>query len=218
VTLPPPPDAEPTGGPPADDDLAVVAAELDRAEPGRVAAAIVALGTAIQAVCATLAATAVSAALLGWRAWSGATGATIAAALVGLAGVATSTFIAVRARALATAVAHPAEVLAQARDLVGRAKGSPELGQLARRLAGRRAARSATQLGRARRLVSSGRLVSAVIGLAEPDPQRHGLLLPFTPVRLRTLWIAITIALWTWLASFAVGGLAALTLIVRALS
>jgi hypothetical protein len=214
----PDPGADPTGASTPDDDLAVVATELARVEPGRVAIAIRALGLGVQGACATLAATTLAAVAVGVRAWPGSVPVQGAGVALVLASAGTSLFIARRVRRLADAVSHPADVVAQARDLVGRAKGSPELGRLALRLRGRGAAKRATGVGRVRRLVSSGRLVSAVIGLADPDPDRHGLLLPFTPVRLRSLWLAITAALWIWVASVAVGALGALALVSRALS
>lgn len=218
----PDPDPDPRDDPltasTPDEDLAVVAAELARAEPGRLAVGVRAIGIGVQVACATLAATTLAAVAVAVRAWPGSLAVQAAGVALVLASAATSLFIARRARRLADAVSHPGEVVAQARDLIGRATGSPELGRLARRLRGRGAKKPTTGVGRARRLVSSGRLISAVIGLADPDPDRHGLLLPFTPVRLRSLWLAITAALWIWVASVAVGALGALALVAQVLS
>lgn len=231
---PPPDRRDPTRGPdgldpvvgpgaaavptPPDDDLAVVAAELDRAEPTRLATGVRAVGTAAVATCVLAAATSLGSALLVRWAWPDDRGAlVIAAALVGI-GAGVPIFIAVRVRRLADALGHPGEVLDQARDLVARAKGSPELGRLAMGLRGRGSARRARRrtgrVGRIRRTVASGRTISAVIGLADPDPVRHRHLVAFTPVRLRSLWLAVTVALWTWLAALAIGAVALGSLLV----
>ena len=62
-----------------------------------------------------------------------------------------------------------------------------------------------------------GRLVSRVIGLASPDPERHRYLTPFTPDRLKNLWLAVLVGLWAWLVSAAIASLALLSLAIGAL-
>jgi hypothetical protein len=107
-------------------------------------------------------------------------------------------------------------VLSQTQDLVLRAKGSPELHKLAGTIRSRKGAKAAG-LGRIRRAVGTGKLISSVIGLASPDPERHRYLVPFTPDRLRNLWLAILFGLWAWLVSAVIASLAFLSLAIQAL-
>lgn len=205
--------------PPPDDDLAIVAAELERAEPRRLAAAVGVAGTVVVVLCAAAGLTALGAAVLAIWGWSAHPLAVLVAVALVVVGAGLPAYIAVRAHRLADALGHPGEVLDQARDLVGRAKGSPELGRLAmglRRRGGGR--RRAGRRGRIRRSLDTGRTVSAVIGLAGPDPERHRHLVAFTPARLKALWLAITVALWTWAIALVIAALGALAVLARALS
>lgn len=199
-------------GTPAD-DAAAVAAELERAGPGRIAAILRGVGTAIRGACALAAATGVAAVLLGAWAWGPTSGAFAIAVLAGLGAAAAGAYVGRRTGQLADAVTHPAEVVAQAKDLVGRATGSPELAQLARR-ARQRQPLPVGRFARVRRVASSTRLISSVIGLADPDPERHRLLLPFSPVRLRTMWLVALGGAVLWLLSGVVIAAALLTLAV----
>ncbi|MCB0959760.1 MAG: hypothetical protein KDB04_09575, partial [Acidimicrobiales bacterium] len=79
-------------------------------------------------------------------------------------------------------------------------------------------ARRFGRLGRVRRVVASGRLLSAVIGLAGPDPDRHPHLVAFTPTRLRSLWLAVTLTWWTWVAAGATSAVALIVVVVGAVS
>jgi len=206
------------------DDLAVVRAELSRAEPSRLTVAGRAVRLLVDGVAVAAGATALLAGALVTWAWG--TGPAPLAVAVGFAvlGVGAPAFVAVRSHRLVAALAHPEEVLAQARDLVVQAKGSPELGRLAARLRGRGAGRAAAsarrfgRLGRVRRVVASGRLLSAVIGLAGPDPDRHPHLVAFTPTRLRSLWLAVTLTWWTWVAAGATSAVALIVVVVGAVS
>jgi hypothetical protein len=153
---------------------------------------------------------------LGLLAWSDTVGGIVVVVAATAPAIGLAVYVGLRAARLADAATHPGEVLVQARDLLGRAKGSPELRQLAGTLRRRgRAPRS--RAGRIRGFVSKGRLVSAVIGLAEPDPKEHRLLVPFTPDRLRNLWLAILAGLWWWLAAAVVAFFGGLALVARAL-
>lgn len=95
-----------------------------------------------------------------------------------------------RLKRLAGALDHPDEIAAQVRDLAVGLRDSTELRELAERV------RRPDQVGggRLRRIVSTGRLASTVIGQTGPDPGRHGRLVPFTPDRLAALWFSITVA------------------------
>jgi hypothetical protein len=132
--------------------------------------------------------------------------------------------------ALAEAAGHPREVADQARDLLGRVRTSPELRALADRVAGDRAGRTLREGGRdrasrratgatarLRSAASTARLASTVVGQAHPDPERHRLLIPFAPERLRATWLATAWSLWAALAAGAVALVSAAALLLRAL-
>ena len=208
MSLPPPPDAPSPGRETPDDDLAAVTRELERAGPGRVAAVIRAVRGTILLLCVAAAATGGAVLLFGAVAWRSEPAGLLFAALVGVPAVALPLYVAWRSTVLAEAIANPAEVVAQAKDLAVRAKGSPELHRLATRIrardavaAGRAVRGQARSVGRLRRVIRSGRGITALIGLAQPDPVQHRLLIPFTPVRMRSLWLAITVGVWWWLAA-----------------
>ena len=201
---PPPPD-----GPPDEaialEDLAIVTGALERGGPARFAALVRALRHAIWFVCALAAVTGLSVIAFGAIAARGDPGSMVVLVLIGGPPVVLAFLIGRHTGALARAVARPADTVDQAKDLVLRAKGSPELHRLARTIVARKATRrgggGGTGVGRLRRAVRSGRTISAVIGLAQPDHVRHDLLVPFTPMRLKRLWLEITIGLWWWLVA-----------------
>ena len=115
-------------------------------------------------------------------------------------------YVARRAAQLARAASHPRELAEQAHDLVTRVRDSAELRTLAGRVA-QRSARGRALPGRRgglRGAVGFARLASTVIGQARPDDQRHPLLVPFTPERLRLTWTALGLALWGWLVALVV--------------
>lgn len=174
-----------------------------------------ALRRTLELVCVAAAFTGLTALVLGVWAWRNSLPGAAIAVAASLPTIVVAVYVIVRSRALARAVSRPTETFSQAKDLVARAKGSPELHQVARRVAsgGRR---SQPGVGRIRRAVRSGQAISAVIGLADPDPQRHDLLIPFTPVRLRMLWLAITVGLWCWLVSAVMASIAFLSLAIQA--
>jgi hypothetical protein len=173
----------------------------------------------VELICVAAAATGLVALALGWWAWHESLQGAAVALLGGGVTLAVAAYVLVRIRALAAAIKHPAETLAQAQDLVLRAKGSTELHELAgavRTRQGRKAAK-ASGVGRARRAWNGGRLISKVIGLASPDPQRHRYLVPFTPDRLKNLWLGILVGLWAWLISAVIASLALLSLAIQGL-
>jgi hypothetical protein len=205
--------AAPGGG---DDDTNVVLGLLTRTGAKGVSVTLAVVHRTVELICLVAGATGAAALLLGVWAWRHSLAGAAIALIGGGVTVAVAIYVLVRARALARAVRHPAETLAQAQDLVLRAKGSPALHQLAGRVRPGRAGKAA-RLGRMRRALATGRLVSAVIGLASPDPERHAYLVPFTPDRLKNLWLAILFGLWAWLVSAVLASLALLTLAIQAL-
>jgi hypothetical protein len=205
-----------SGRAPGDDDASVVLSALTRTGAKGLSVGITAIHRTIEVICLAAAATGAVALLLGIWAWRNSLPGSVIAAVGGGITVAVAILVLVRIRALATAVKHPGEVLSQAQDLVVRAKGSPQLHKLAGQLRSRKAAKAAG-LGRMRRALSTGRLVSSVIGLASPDPVRHRYLVPFTPERLKNLWLAILVGLWAWLVSAVIASMALLSLALQTL-
>lgn len=199
-----------------DDDTSTVLAALTRGGAKGFSVTISVVHRTIEVICAAAAATGLVALVLGVWAWHSSLPGAALAFVGGAVTLAVAIYVLVRVRALAVAVKHPTEVLAQAQDLVLRAKGSPELHKLAGKVRARKAAKAAG-LGRARRALSTGRLISSVIGLASPDPERHRYLVPFTPDRLKNLWLAILAGLWAWLISAVIASLAFLSLAIQSL-
>ena len=207
-----PPIEQPVG----DDDASAVLGVLTRGGTKGISVTIGIVHRTIELLCVAAGATGVVALLLGFWAWHNSLSGAVLAVGGGGATLAVAVYVLVRIRALARAVRHPADALAQAQDLVMRAKGSPELHALAAKVRARKGAKAAG-LGRMRRALTTGKLISSVIGLASPDPQQHALLVPFTPDRLRNLWLAIIIGLWAWLISAVIAALAFLSLAIQAL-
>lgn len=212
----------PGGDAGADADLAEVDHALTEDGPGRIVALIGVVRSAVVVLCVGAALTAVVALALGVAAWRHQVPGLVVALALGAIGTILPLYVARRSVQLAAALARPDEVVAQARDLVTRAKGSPELGALAATIRRRRGSsvgrgRGASRGGRLRRAVASGRTVSAVIGLAQPDPVRHSHLVAFTPERLRNLWLATVWSLWAWLATLVLAVVAVLVLLTHRL-
>jgi hypothetical protein len=203
----------PSGG---DDDSSVVLRALaDKGAKG-VGVTLAVVHRTIEVICLVAAATGLVALVLGVWAWHSSLPGAVIAAVGGVVTIAVAAYVLVRIRALALAVRNPGETLSQAQDLVMRAKGSPELHRLAASVRNRKAAKAAG-LGRFRRALSTGRLISSVIGLASPDPKQHAYLVPFTPERLRNLWLAILVGLWAWLIAAVISSLAFLSLAIQSL-
>jgi hypothetical protein len=200
----------------SDADASVVLGVLTRNGAKGLSITISVVHRTIELVCAAAAATGLVALLLGFWAWHRSLPGAVIAVVGGGGTLAVAIYVLTRVRALAAAVKHPAEVLSQTQDLVLRAKGSPELHKLAGTIRSRKGAKAAG-LGRMRRAVGTGKLISSVIGLASPDPERHRYLVPFTPDRLRNLWLAILFGLWAWLVSAVIASLAFLSLAIQAL-
>ncbi len=231
-------DPAPIESPAGDDDTSVVLAALTRNGAKGLSVTVAVIHRSVQAICPAAGTTGAIALVLGVWAWHRSLPGAAIAVLGGGAALGAAAYVWVRTRALATAVGHPAEALTQAQDLVRRATGSAELHQLATAVRSRKAVKAVTKagkaskaskaskavkvtkvakLGRARRALRTGRLISSVIGLASPDPERHRYLIPLTPERLRALWLAIVVGLWAWLVSAAIAAVALLTLAVQSL-
>lgn len=205
-----------------DDDANVVLAALRTTGAKGLSITITVVHRSIEVICLAAAATGFSALALGWWAWHAALPGAVVACATGGTTLVIAVYVLLRVRALAAAIKHPTETMNQAQDLVLRAKGSPELHRLASAVRTRRSGRAARAtkavgVGKARRAMRMGRLVSRVIGLASPDPERHRYLVPFTPDRLKNLWLAVLVGLWAWLVSAAIASLALLSLAIGTL-
>jgi hypothetical protein len=204
--------------PPAsgDDDASTVLAALTRGGAKGFSVTIGIVHRTLELICLAAAATGLFALVLGFWAWHSSLPGAAIAVIGGGATLAVAIYVLIRIRAMAVAIKHPTESLAQAQDLVLRAKGSPELHKLAGRVRARKAAKAAG-LSRMRRAFTTGKLISSVIGLASPDPVEHRNLVPFRPDRLKFLWLAILVGLWAWLISAVIASLAFLSLAIQSL-
>ncbi|MCB0978892.1 MAG: hypothetical protein KDB02_15665 [Acidimicrobiales bacterium] len=99
---------------------------------------------------------------------------------------------------LRESVTHPREIASQLHDLISGLGGSPELRELATRLKERAGMEGtiAVRGGRLRRSLHTARLLSKVVGIAQPDPVRHRLLIPFTPERTGRMLTSFTWSAW----------------------
>lgn len=121
---------------------------------------------------------------------------------------------------LRRSITHPREATRQLGDLLKGVRDSPEVRELADRFRARGTSDGPVEgprRGRVRRTVRTARLISGVVGAAEPDADRHALLLPFTPERTARLFGAITWSGWGVLLGGAVVVVAATTIVVDAL-
>ncbi len=120
---------------------------------------------------------------------------------------------------LSRSVTRPRETAGQLRDLLTGVTDSPEVRELVDRFRGRDAAGpvSEARVGRLRRTVRSARLITGVVGAAEPDPQRHSLLLAFTPERTVRLFSSITWSAWGTLIAALVAFTATIAIVIDAL-
>lgn len=200
--------------PPApDDDAEFLVEALSEAPEGRIRAAIAVVRRGLRGLCWLAGASAVAA--LGLT--ISASRQPVAAGVVVLVAAVTigaAILVARRVRLLAQAVANPKEVVAEARQLAGHLTDSPQL----RDLAGMVRRRSAGSGGRIRRALRTGRTVSAVIGLAGPDPKAQPHLSAIAPDRLRGLWIWAIVGVVGWALCGLVAFGAALALIAQAIT
>lgn len=120
-----------------------------------------------------------------------------------------------RIRDLVQTVTHPAEAAAQARDLVGRVRPGGELRQQVDRL---QAAAADHRRGRLRAAFGVAKATSGVLALAEPDPERHQLLLPLRPEKVAWLSTWAVATFWGAMVAGLVTTAAVITLLGRAIS
>lgn len=187
-------------------DVAELEAELATGDGSRLARYTARAGTAVRVVAMFVTVTGVAALAFGLVAFRESAIAMVVVAVLCLPAILLPRYVARRTKALAHAAGHPREVAAQARDLVGRVHHSAELESLATRLSLLRSGRpplagtpeAAGRRGRFRQGVTMARLASTVIGQAQPDEDRHALLVPFTPERLGRTWAAISWLPWVW--------------------
>lgn len=196
-------------------DPAVVELERELAapEPGPLVRLACGASRGVRLLALAAGLTGLVALVLGVAAWHDPWYEAVVVALVCLPAVAGAAYVARRARQLAAAATHPQEVAAQARDLLGRVRTSPELSRLATRVRERRLAASGA--GRVRGMWQLARLATTVVGQAQPDPDRHRYLVPFAPERIRNTWLGVVVTLWGWAVAAVVAVVAALTLLVR---
>jgi hypothetical protein len=116
---------------------------------------------------------------------------------------------------LRASVSQPAEVGRQARDLFAGLRDTTDIRALASTL--RRRSGTGARPGRIRRAVTTGRLISTVIGKAGPDEDRHRLLVPFTPEHTARMFASITWSAWGLLMAFVVATVSILAIGIGAL-
>lgn len=120
-------------------------------------------------------------------------------------------------RHLRATVTQPAEVGHQFQDLLSGFTGRPELRELADQFRNRGDAKRANaRRGRLRGAVRTGRRLSAVVGAAEPDPDRHDLLVPLTPERAGRLFASATWSAWGLLLAWVAAITAVVSLVASA--
>ncbi len=196
------------GGDAVPPDVVALEAELAAGDGSRLARYARRARTLARVLAGLVAGTGVLALVVGLAAWRDHPAGLLLVVLCCLPAIVAPLYVARRTGALAHAAGHPREAARQAQDLVGRVRHSAELQTLAGELS-RRGSRGAgaAPAGRVRGTIRLARLASTVIGQAQPDDERHPLLLPFTPERLARTWSAVGMSLWGW-------AIAALVLVV----
>lgn len=221
MTLPDPPVPPPEPAPPmppstgaasAGDDLAaardVLANELLAEDGTRLARAARLVSFVIVAIAACITATGLVALVVGLWAWHRPLPAALLVMLLVAPAIMAPLMVSRHALLLGRAAGHPRALLAQAQDLVSGMRTSPELRSLASSVVRPGRGRTPGSGGRSKRglrgALRTTRLLTAVVGLAGPDKGRHPLLMGFTPVRMRTTWLAFWWSLWGWLVAITV--------------
>lgn len=191
---------------PLPDDVAVLEADLAAGDGGRLVRVARGAGRVARGVAVLVFATGAAALVLGLIAARGSTVAMVIVVVLCLPALLAPVYVARRAAALGRAAAHPREVADQARDLLARVRHSPDLHALAGRLGGASGqdglatggSTAGHRAGRWRAGLRLARQVSNVVGQAQPDEDRHPLLVPLSPERLRGAWTGVVVALWGW--------------------
>lgn len=193
-----------SGSGPVSDPVVALETQLATGDGSRLARFAARARTGAKLLVVLVAGTGVLALLVGVAAWRDQPVAMVVVALLCLPAILAPLYVARRTAALARAAAHPRDVAQQAKDLVSRVRDSAELRTLADQVVHRSPAEAAGpvsggRIGGIRGAISLARLTSTVIGQAQPDDDRHPLLVPFTPERLGQTWSALWISLWGWL-------------------
>jgi len=153
---------------------------------------------------------------LGLAAWHGSVLAVLVVLVLTVPAVVAPIVLRRRIAALVETATHPAEVADQARDMFGRLRGGGELTQLADRLRGTGPGGRGRR-GRFFQAIGVARAASSVVGLGEPDPERHRLLVPLAPQRIASLWTWLLVALWGGAVAAVVAVVAVVVLLLSAL-
>lgn len=208
---PPPEDLGPLSATAADAELAELTGSYLRGDGTRLARTTRLASFVLVAIALSVAATGMLALAVGLWAWHDPIIAAVAVACLCAPAIVAPVLVARHVLLLGRAAGHPRELADQARDLVTRLQASPELRNLFAVAVGRGRggrSRAVDDAGRARRglrgALHTTRLLTTVIGLAGPDPDRHPLLVGLTPARLRTTWLAIGWSLWGWVMAVVV--------------
>lgn len=197
-----------TPGPgPASGEIAAIERELASGDGNRLGRYAARARSVIRLLAALIVATGVAALLVGLAAWRETPTGMGIVVLLCLPALVLPLYVARRTGSLAEAAARPREVAEQAKDLFSGVRQSEELRELAERVTNRGTPRptgAARRPGRLRGAMVYAKLVSTVVGRAQPDADRHPLLVPFTPERLGRIWSAVGLSPWAWLLAVAV--------------
>lgn len=198
----PPPTPEPG---PASEDVAALERELAIGDGNRLARYAARARSVARLLAVLVVTTGVAALLVGLAAWRETPIAMVVVVLLCLPAVVVPLYVARRTGSLAEAAARPKEMAHQTQDLISGVRNSAELRTLADRVTNRGTSQptavSARRPGRLRGAMQLAKLASTVVGQAQPDADRHPLLVPFTPERLARTWSAVVISLWAWLVA-----------------
>ncbi|CAN5624091.1 hypothetical protein BH10ACT1_BH10ACT1_31510 [soil metagenome] len=190
-------------GTPPPDDVAVLETELGTGDGARLARYTARARTVTRVLAALVVGTGIVALLLGATASRHTPIALLLVVVLCLPAIVLPLYVVRRTGALAEAASHPRELAEQARDLVGQVRGSAELRTLATRVARRGSGSpgASERGGKLRGALSTAKLASTVVGQAQPDEERHALLVPCAPERLARTWWALGITPWAWLVA-----------------
>ncbi len=167
-------------------------------------------------VLATMAASVgVVALVLGLWAWHDSVPTLVLLVLVCGPAIAAPIFVVRRLRPITEAVAHPDEAARQARSYFSGLQSTPELDQLVQQAAGMQ--RSGGKL-RLRGAFRSARLLGSLVDSIAPDPRTQPLVAAFSPVRLRSIWLAVLLSWWMAVLASLFAVVAVVTILIDAIS
>lgn len=167
-------------------------------------------------VLATMAASVgVVALVLGVWAWHDSIPTLVLLALICGPAIAAPLFVVRRVSPLTEAVAHPDEAARQARSYFAGLQSTPELDRLVKEAAGMQ--RSGGKL-RLRGAFRSARLLGSLVDSIAPDPRTQPLVAAFSPVRLRSIWLAVLVSWWMAVLASLFAVVAAVTILIDAVA